>query len=81
MIKVLLCVLVLMLAGAAAQAHPGVGIVKDSHGNLFYTDTKQVWKITKDGNKSVAVPMTREAFMSPSPGSGLCSKRGMTAPV
>ncbi|MGH9934957.1 MAG: hypothetical protein ACREAM_01855 [Blastocatellia bacterium] len=56
MMKELLCVLVLMLAGAAAQAHPGVGIVKDSRGNLFYTDTKQVWKIAPDGKKSVAVP-------------------------
>jgi hypothetical protein len=56
MMKELLCVLVLMLAGAAAQAHPGVGIVKDSRGNLFYTDTKQVWKIMPDGKKSVAVP-------------------------
>jgi sugar lactone lactonase YvrE len=56
MMKDLLCILVLMLAGAAAQAHPGVGIVKDSRGNLFYTDTKQVWKIAPDGKKSVAVP-------------------------
>lgn len=48
MIKELICVLVLMLAGAAAQAHPGVGIVKDSR-------------------------------VSQSAGSGLCSKRGMTA--
>ena len=28
MIKESLCVLVLILTGAAAQAHPGVGIVK-----------------------------------------------------
>jgi hypothetical protein len=56
MTKELLCVLVLMLAGAAAQAHPGVGIVKDSRGNLFYTDLEQVWKIAPDGKKSVAVP-------------------------
>lgn len=56
MMKKSLCILVLMLAGTAAQAHPGVGIVKDSRGNLFYTDTKQVWKIAPDGKKSVAVP-------------------------
>ena len=56
MTKELLCVLFLMLAGVAAQAHPGVGIVKDSRGNLFYTDLKQVWKIMPDGKKSVAVP-------------------------
>jgi len=56
MTKELLCVLFLMLAGVAAQAHPGVGIVKDSRGNLFYTDLQQVWKIMPDGKKSVAVP-------------------------
>lgn len=26
-------------------AHPGIGIVMDSKGNVFYTDLKQVWKI------------------------------------
>jgi hypothetical protein len=36
-------------------AHPGIGIVKDSKGNIFYTDLKQVWKISKDGKKTVAV--------------------------
>jgi hypothetical protein len=45
-----------MLTGAAAQAHPGVGVVKDSRGNLFYTDLKHVWRIMPDGKKSVAVP-------------------------
>src|ERR1700752_659884 len=39
-----------------APAHPGVGIVQDSRGNVFFTDLKQVWKITADGRKSVAVP-------------------------
>jgi hypothetical protein len=37
------------------QPHPGVGIVKDSKGNIYYTDLKQVWKIT-NGNKTVVVP-------------------------
>lgn len=36
-------------------AHPGIGIVKDSKGNIFYTDLIQVWKIT-NGAKTVAVP-------------------------
>jgi sugar lactone lactonase YvrE len=48
--------LALLLAGAMARAHPGVGIVKDGRGNVFYTDLKQVWKIVPDGTKSVAVP-------------------------
>ncbi|MGH9841843.1 MAG: hypothetical protein ACREEM_24065 [Blastocatellia bacterium] len=54
--KKLLCILVLLAAGASAEAHPGVGIVQDSRGNIFYTDLKQVWKIAPDGKKSVAVP-------------------------
>ena len=36
-------------------AHPGVGIVRDRQGNVFYTDLIQVWRITPDGKKSVAV--------------------------
>jgi hypothetical protein len=52
----LLCFLVLTVLGATAQAHPGVGIVADSRGNVFFTDLKQVWKITPDGKQTVAVP-------------------------
>jgi hypothetical protein len=54
--KKLLCMLILLSSAAIVEAHPGVGIVQDSRGNLFYTDLKQVWKITPDGKKSVAVP-------------------------
>ena len=49
-------VLVLLLACHTAGAHPSVGIVQDSRGNVFYTDMKQVWKISPGGQKSVAVP-------------------------
>ena len=37
-------------------ADPGVGIVIDSKGNLFYTDLSQVWMIKPDGSKTIAVP-------------------------
>jgi hypothetical protein len=37
-------------------AHPGVGIVLDSKGNIFYTDLEQVWRIAPDGSRSIAVP-------------------------
>ena len=40
----------------AVQGHPGVGIVMDRRGNVFYTDLVQVWMITPDGRRSVAVP-------------------------
>jgi hypothetical protein len=36
-------------------SHPGVGIVEDSKGNIFYSDLKQVWKISSDGRKTIAV--------------------------
>jgi CubicO group peptidase (beta-lactamase class C family) len=38
-----------------ALAHPGVGIVMDARGNLYYTDLARVWRIAPDGTKSVAV--------------------------
>ena len=37
------------------KAHPGIGIVKDARGNIYYTDLKQIWRISPDGNKTVAV--------------------------
>jgi hypothetical protein len=46
----------LSLLAAPLAAHPGVGIVMDSRGNVFYTDLARVWKITPDGLKAVAVP-------------------------
>jgi hypothetical protein len=51
-----LCSLVLLSTGTAAEGHPGVGIVQDSRGNVFFTDLKQIWKITPDRTLSVAVP-------------------------
>ena len=47
------------------SAHPGIGIVIDSRGNIYYTDLKQVWKIKPDGSKSVAVTgvHTHELFL------------------
>ncbi len=47
--------LVIILFPFIAMAHPGIGIVKDSKGNIYYTDLKQVWKIT-NGHQTVVVP-------------------------
>ncbi|MBL7863619.1 MAG: hypothetical protein JNK10_02005 [Cyclobacteriaceae bacterium] len=46
-------------------AHPGIGIVHDSKGNVYFTDLAQVWKITADGRKTIVVPNvhTHELFM------------------
>lgn len=51
--------------GYVLMAHPGIGIVKDKRGNIYYTDLNQVWKIDKSGNKSVIVPNvhTHELYM------------------
>src|SRR5918993_6109410 len=45
----------LVLFPAIANAHPGIGIVKDSKGNIYYTDLQQVWKIA-NGSKAILIP-------------------------
>ena len=53
---VLLLVFLLLLAlPRPAEAHPGVGIVRDRQGNVFYTDLMHVWRITPAGQKSIVV--------------------------
>lgn len=54
--RILFAVLLLPVCAAATAAHPGVGIVVDREGSVFYTDLKNVWRIAPDGRKSVAVP-------------------------
>lgn len=36
-------------------SHPGIAIVKDSKGNIYYSDLKQIWRISK-GYKEIVVP-------------------------
>ena len=50
-----LALALLLLVTATAFAHPGVGIVIDANGNVFYTDLHHVWRIAPDGTKSIAV--------------------------
>lgn len=49
------------------SAHPGIGIVKDSKGNIYYTDLKQVWKIYLDGRMTPVVTgvHTHELYIDP----------------
>jgi hypothetical protein len=54
--KKIVLLLILFFSVTSGSAHPGIGIVCDSKGNIYYTDLKQVWKITPDGKKSVVVP-------------------------
>jgi hypothetical protein len=54
MIKIIITLFVLCIS-IGAFSHPGVGIVMDSKGNVFYTDLKRVWKIDTNGKVSIAV--------------------------
>lgn len=55
----------ILFCSLSLPAHPGIGIVKDSKGNIYYTDLKQVWKIAPDGSKTAVVKdvHTHELFM------------------
>lgn len=56
MLKLVVCVWIQLLAMHVAIAHPGVSIVQDTRGNIFYTDLVHVWIITPAGQKRIAVP-------------------------
>lgn len=45
----------LTLISHTVLAHPGIGIVSDSKGNIYYTDLTHVWKIDLQGKKSIFV--------------------------
>jgi hypothetical protein len=66
--KIFLNLSFLILSFHLLSAHPGVGIVQDSRGNIYYTDLKQIWKIGIDGKKSIAVAdvHSHELFMDSS---------------
>ena len=44
-----------VVLATSAVAHPGVGIVADSRGNIFYTDLHDVWRIATTGARSIVV--------------------------
>lgn len=46
---------VFLFARFLAAAHPGVGLVQDSRGTLFFTDLVHVWQVGRDGRKTIAV--------------------------
>ena len=69
-----IALLLLCLSGGTAQAHPGVGIVQDSRGNVFFTDLKQVWKVAPGGKMSVAVPNVHTHELCLDPEDNLCGE-------
>ena len=54
--KTVFLALSFVLGGFAALGHPGIGVVMDKRGNVFYSDLAQVWRISPDGQKKVVVP-------------------------
>jgi hypothetical protein len=64
----LLPVLVASIWTQIGAAHPAIHVVTDAEGAIYYSDTKQVWRIAPGGAKSIAVPNvhTHELWMDPS---------------
>ncbi len=48
-------IIVVLFFSNSAFSHPGIGIVKDSKGDIYYTDLSHVWKLNNDGSKKIAV--------------------------
>lgn len=57
--------LLLACTAVSARSHPGVGIVLDGTGSVYYTDLTHVWRIAPDGSRTIAVRdvHTHELFM------------------
>ncbi len=51
-----LAAVALFATALPAHAHPGVGIVADRAGNVYYTDLSQVWRIDAAGKRTIVVP-------------------------
>ncbi len=54
--RLILFSLLIILVSSVLSAHPGVGIVMDSQGNVYYTDLTHIWKISPQGEQTIAVP-------------------------
>lgn len=55
MFRILFLLGFVLASAATLLAHPPIGIVEDSGGNVFYSDLENVWKISRDGKRSVVV--------------------------
>ena len=53
--KLILLSFFFLINSFSTSAHPGIGIVMDSEGNVYYTDLTHVWKISPDGERTIAV--------------------------
>lgn len=63
-IKAFIGLILCILVGTSATAHPGSGIVVDDHGQIYFTDTgKGVWRIDTDG-KLTYLPASKFHWMT-----------------
>lgn len=62
-----LIALPLLSAAVAVQAHPGIGIVRNTQGTIYWTDLAHVWERSPDGTTSIIVPNvhTHELYLAP----------------
>jgi hypothetical protein len=59
-------IFIVILLPFTDQTHPGIRIVKDRKGNIYYTDLKQVWKITKSNSTVDVIDVhSHELYISP----------------
>ncbi|MBA4852270.1 SMP-30/gluconolactonase/LRE family protein [Emticicia sp. BO119] len=64
--KKLLFIIICLLTCFIAYTHPGIGIVTNTKGEIFYSDLSRVWKVSADGKtKTIVVPKvhTHELYM------------------
>lgn len=55
--KLFILLIINLLLNLHSAAHPGTGIVRNSKGEIFYSDLARVWKVSPDGkSKKVIVP-------------------------
>jgi DNA-binding beta-propeller fold protein YncE len=63
-IKTFVSLMLCILVGTSATAHPGSGIVVDEYGQIYFTDTgKGVWKIDSNG-KLAYLPASKFHWMT-----------------
>ncbi|MBC6605867.1 hypothetical protein H8B13_03460 [Hymenobacter sp. BT188] len=58
---------ILLLLAIKGTAHPGVGIVQDAQGNVYFTDLENVWKRAPNGQQRIVVARvhTHELYLDP----------------
>ena len=55
MVRSIYIVFLFVLLTINTKAHPAIGLVQDSKGNVYFSDLVHVWKISKAGDVSIAV--------------------------